>query len=91
MSQHNCQNALFDKIMQWAMHWKNNNRYFDKNVVYQFQSRNVSLIHLSKLNIMQRMKTTQKIIAISDVSNDTVFVTVFDFKQQLLLLLRDKE
>ena len=37
------------------------------------------------------MKPAQKPIAISNVSNDTVSVTVFDFKQQLLLLLRDKE
>ena len=40
---------------------------------------------------MQRMKPTQKAIALSDVSNDTVSETVFDFKQQLLSLLRDKE
>ena len=40
---------------------------------------------------MQRMKPTQKTIAISDVSNDNVSVTVFDFKQQLLSSVRDKE
>ena len=91
MSQHNCHNAVFDNVMRWAMHWNNNKTYFDKNDVYQFQSRNILLNHLSKLYDMQRMKPTQKTIAISDASNDTVSVTVFDFKQQLLSLLRDKE
>ena len=73
------------------MHWNNNKAYFDKNDAYQFQSRNNLLNHLSKLYDMQRMKTTHKTIAISDVSNDTISVTVFSFKQQLLLLLHDKE
>ena len=91
MSQHNCHNAVFNNVMRWAIHWNNNKTYFDKNDVYQFQSRNVLMNHLSKLYDMQRMKPTQKTITISDVSNDTVSVTVFDFKQQLLSLLRDKE
>ena len=46
--------------MQWAMHWNNNKTYFDKNDVYQFQSRNVILNHLSKLYDMQHMKPAQK-------------------------------
>ena len=87
MSRHNCHNAVFDNIMQCAMHWNNNKTYFDKNDVYQFQSCNVLLNHLSKLYDMQRMKPTQKPIVISNVSNDTVSVTVFDFKQQILSLL----
>ena len=37
------------------------------------------------------MKPTQKTIAISNTSNDTVSVTVFDFKQQILSLLCDKQ
>ena len=91
MSQHNCHNAVFGNVMQWAMYWNNNKTCFDKNDVYQFQSHNVLLNHLSKLYNMQHMKPTQKTIAISGVSNDTESVTVFDFKQQLLSLLRGKE
>ena len=40
---------------------------------------------------MQRIKPTQKTITIFYVSNDTVSVTLFDFTQQLLPLLCDKE
>ena len=58
MSQHNCHNAVFNNVMQWAIHWNNNKTYFDKNDVYQFQSRNVLMNHLSKLYDMQRMKPT---------------------------------
>ena len=39
---------------------------------------------------MQRMRPTQKTVTISDVFNDTLFVKVFDFKQELLSLLRDE-
>ena len=38
ISQHNCHNAVFDNVLQWAMHWNNKNSYFDKNDVYQFKS-----------------------------------------------------
>ena len=89
MPQHNCYNTVFDNIMQWDIYWNNNKTYFDKCDCYQFQSRNVLLNHLRKLYDIQCMKPTQKIIAISDVLNDAVSVTVFDFKQQLLSLLRD--
>ena len=87
LSQHNCHIAVFDDVIQWAMHWNNNNTYFDKNDVYQFQSYNIFF----KLYDMQCMKPTQKTIAISNTSNDTVAVKLFDFKQQLLSLLRDEE
>ena len=40
---------------------------------------------------MLHIRQTRKIITISGVSNDTISETVFDFKQQLLSLLRDKE
>ena len=40
---------------------------------------------------MQHMKPTQKTIVISNVSNNTVPITVFGFKQQLMSLLCDKE
>ena len=91
MSPHNCHNAVFDNVIQWTMHWNNNKTYFNKNDVYQFQSRNVLLNHLSKLYDIQCMKPTQKIIAISDISNDNLSVPVFDFKHHLLSLLYDKE
>ena len=54
-----------------------------------FSQSNVVLNHLSKLYDMQRMKPTQTTIAVSDTSIHTV--TVFDFKQQILSVLLDKE
>ena len=84
MSQHNFYNAVFDNVMHWVMHWNDNKTYFDKNDVYQFRSRHVLLNHLSKLYDMQCIKLTQKIIAMSNISNDTMSVTLFEIKQQLL-------
>ena len=91
MARYDCHIAVFDNVIQWAIHFNNKKTLFVKNDVYQFQSRNVLLNHLRKSYDMQHMKPTQKVIVLSDVSNNTVFVKVFDFKQQLLSLLRDKE
>ena len=70
--------------MHQAMHLNINNTHVDKNKIYQFKANHILLKHLSKIYDMQGMKPTQNTVAISYTPNDTLPVTVFDFKYQKL-------
>ena len=89
LNKHGCPNGVFNDILRWSRHYSSRAgcTIFDSGT--QFQRRDTFLNKLSEKRDMIGLRPTIKKLIISDgVSID---VTTFDFKQQLLSMLRDKE
>ena len=96
LQKHNCHNTAYKDILQWHNHYKE-----DIHTSSSSLSSSAPMIgndNLKRSNIiakmeqkfdMKGMKPRIEKLSLSD--NDFVDVTVFDFKQQLLSILRDKE
>ena len=93
LSDLNCHNSAYEYIMNWAKFWNSKDIYFKNSSYYTFFKRDVVIRKLSTRYDMDAMKPTTTTVNIS--SNESliqnVSLTTFDFQQQVLSLLRDKE
>ena len=95
LQKHKCPNSAYEEIFGWAVHYNN----LPRTTIFQkgskIQKRDTFLKELQLRRNMESMKPIVKKIDVvqSKSTHDKVSidVTTFDFKQQLLLLLRDKE
>lgn len=92
LSNLNCHNSAYDQIMKWAQFWNSQKVLFDDVSRHRFSNRQKVLNGLIEENNLHRMRPFQKEVILSDsLFESKVNVTIFDFKQQLLSLLSDKE
>ena len=93
LSDLNCHNAAYEHIMNWAKYWNSKEIYFKNSSYYTFFRREVVIRKLSERYDMDAMKPTINTVNVStdDSVLQNVSVTSFDFQQQVLSLLRDKE
>ena len=92
LQKHKCPNSAYDDIFGWASHYNNlkNSSIFDKKA--KRTGRNAFMNELKGRRNMENMKPIKK--SLYTKRNDPEFkidITTFDFKQQLLSLLRDEE
>ena len=88
----NCHNETYNRIMNWAKFW-NSSKVFFNDPNYHFYKRSVVIDRLSKLYNMENMRPSQTQIQLDDKDGSTTIVNIstFNFQQQLLSLLRDKD
>ena len=93
LSDLNCPNSAYDRIINWAKFWNSREIYFMNSSFYTFYKRDVVIRRLSKRYDMDEMKPKTTTVNISTDSNilRKISVTKFDFQQQVLSLLRDKD
>ena len=93
LSDLNCHNSAYEKVMNWAKFWNSKDIYFSNSSFYTFYHREVVIRKLSKRYDMEQMKPKNTILNISSNSSikQEISVTSFDFQQQVLSILRDKE
>ena len=87
-----CSNSAYNTIMSWASRWNSNNVHFDSSSSYKFKNRDQLLNDLSLRYDMMNMKPVQHDLQLQNSTMDTEITTkvsCFDFKQQLLSILRD--
>ena len=92
---HKCPNSAYEEIFGWALHYNNlpDSNIFEKGS--KIQRRDAFLKDLQRRRNMEAMKPIlKKVEVVQSTKNkkvSTIDVTTFDFKQQLLALLRDQE
>ena len=87
-----CPISAYDTIIGWATRWNSNNVIFDSSSSYKFKKRNQLLNDLATRYDMTNMKPMQVSLQLQNSNMDseiTTKVSCFDFKQQLLSILRD--
>ena len=87
-----CPISAYDTIIGWATRWNSNNVIFDSSSNYKFKKRDQLLNDLATKNDMTNMKPMQVDLQLQNSTMDseiTTKVSCFDFKQQLLSILRD--
>ena len=93
LSDLNCHNSSYERIMHWAKFWNSNDVFFNNSSYYKFYKRDVVLRNLSKQYDMEHMQPSHIVINLSQDKSiqQNITVTTFDFQQQVLSLLRDKD
>ena len=93
LSDLNCHNSGYERIMNWAKFWNSNDIFFNTSSYYHFYKRDVVIRNLSKRYDMECMQPSQTVLNISEDVNiqQNLTVTTFDFQQQVLSLLRDND
>ena len=81
------------KVMNWAKFGNSKDTCFSNSSFYTFYQRDVVIRKLSMRYDMEQMKPNHTILNISSNSSikREISVTSFDFQQQVLSMLRDKE
>ena len=93
LADYKCHNSAYGTIMKWASHWNSKNVFFHPTSSYTFHSRKKVMKTLKSRYDMDGMNPTSKVIQLTndEISSSSIKITSFDFKQQVLSLLRDKE
>ena len=89
LQKHNCHNSVYKDILQWHNHYQNHDKKFTSLKQHETLSREYFMNKLTHMQDMTKMKPYIETITVS--ATDKINVTVFDFKQQLLSLLRDEK
>ena len=90
LQKHNCHNTAYKDILQWHNHYKEHIHTSSAPMIGNDNLERSNIITKMEQKFdMKGMKPRVEKLSLSD--NDFVDVTVFDFKQQLLSILRDKE
>ena len=87
-----CPISAYDTIVGWATRWNSNKVIFDSSSSYKFKKRDQLLRDLAMRYDMTNMKPMQVNLQLQNSTIDseiTTKVSCFDFKQQLLSILRD--
>ena len=90
LQKHNCHNSAFKDILEWHEHYQHLHTtsppsQYEKTTMQREQF----IASLEKRFDMSRMKPTVHKLHMSDT--EYISISVFDFQQQLLSILRDKE
>ena len=88
LSDLNCHNIAYDRIISWASFWNSRKITFQNSPSHIYRSREVVLKSLSKKHDMEMMRP---ILSKIDIDGTEYHVTSFDFQQQILSLLRDED
>ena len=93
LSDLNCHNSGYERIMTWAKFWNSNDIFFNTSSYYHFYKRDVVIRNLSKRYDMEDMQPSHTVLNISEDVNiqQNLTVTTFYFQQQVLSLLRDND
>ena len=94
ISELNCHNTAYERIMTWASFWNSKKVSFQKTPSYTYYNRDVVIQKLSKRHDMDQMKPIQSKVDLINLGEDfeqRMNVTSFDFQQQVLSLLRDQD
>ena len=88
LSDLNCHNIAYDRILSWASFWNSRKITFQNTPSHIYHNRDIVLKKLSKKHDMEKMQPNLSKI---DVHGTEYHVTTFDFQQQVLSLLRDED
>ena len=91
LADYKCHNEAYGTIMKWAAHWNSKNIHFNPNPRYTFHSRKKVMNDLKSQYDMEGMKPSSKVIQLTNDGSSSINITSFDFKQQILSLLRNKD
>ena len=90
----NCHNTAYERVMAWASFWNTKKVSFQNTPSYTYYNRDVVIRKLSKRHDMDQMKPIQSKVDLFNLGEDfdqRINVTSFDFQQQVLSLLRDQD
>ena len=88
LDKHNCHNSVFKDVMNWHNHYSSIQHRHNQTYKYEHMGREHFLNKIIEKRDMIQMKPIVKTI---QIHQEDVEITTFDFKQQLLSLLRDKD
>ena len=88
LDKHNCHNSVFKDVMNWHNHYSSIQNTHNQTYKYEHMGRDQFLNKIIEKRDMIQMKPIVKTI---QLHQELVEITTFDFNQQLLSLLRDKD